>query len=126
MKPIVVRLLLVGLLAALACSEMGPNEAALFVSGDVVTRSEAKAILRAGIGVNIQSCPGNAAAGLYASEQVVAQVLNRAFYERQSIETCFLLLAATSCNLNPNTNQTIFLSLYESTLRLCNPRPKGL
>lgn len=110
------------LLASLSCSGMGSDEAELFYAGPVVTRSQAKAMLRAGIAVNTQLCPENTNAGYWAIENDVPALLDDTHYDKHSIETCFIVLASASCGLNPDANQSVFLSLYKSLIRLCNPR----
>ncbi len=113
-------------LLGLFCGQMGDKELELVYHGKIINRGQAKAMLRAAVGINMVLCPDNANAALYAQDFVIPNELDKPHYNKDSIDGCFVALLLTPCDLRPNTSFTVLSYMYTSVIRSCKPVPVGL
>ena len=105
---------------------MGEQEMDKLYQFDVLSRSQARQMLRDGIAINISFCPENTYAGIYAAEVLVPCILNAPHFGAGSVRSCMLLLSLAPCGLAPDSNPQIFLALYNSLLSNCSLQSVGL
>ena len=91
---------------------------------DLIPRGEAVLHLQEAVSLDLEICPGNHYAGLYAINGVIPQMLDQPRYIRSTVDTCEVALLLTPCGLDL-TDQTNFLNLYRAVLQSCNPRAPG-
>ena len=119
-------LLLLILFIQTSCAFMGDDLTEFFSQEKVYNRTDAIAQLKKGVYVNIQACPNNYYAGLFAIETHLPAVASQPYYSRDSVDTCTILLAALPCSLDTRSNLLLFTNSYLSILRNCGLKEVGL
>lgn len=112
------------LLTTAFCAETGEQEMDLLFQTDVVSRGQAKEMLRMGVRININACPSNTVAGYYAIQATIPEELNYPHFEGSLVSNCSLLLAVAPC-LPTTANQAFLVNYYRGLIQVCGLKQVG-
>lgn len=103
------------------CSNVTMDLQEIFTGEERVDRKYTIERMKLGILANIQICPGNQAAGLYAMESVLPHEISRENYIASTVEACSVILSVTPCGQNIS-DPLIGTNLYTAIIRSCGLR----